>query len=82
MTYTFKITEGCPKTGHKIACNTTQDAPAFSQNIPIAADRAKEGMAKHQKYRSDEAAFRVAKVASKGQTKSAPKRWLSNEDMN
>ena len=81
MTYKFKITEGCPKTGHKIACNTTQDAPAFSTNQPTAAERAKAGMAQHTAQKANEAAYRAAKGAVKGQLKVEPKRHLSNEEI-
>ena len=78
---TFKITNGCPKTGHMIACNVTQDAPAFSDNVPSAADRANEGMATHRAYKANEAAFRAAKEAAKGQSKPQPKRFLSDAEV-
>ncbi|KQB96838.1 hypothetical protein AL073_06970 [Loktanella sp. 1ANDIMAR09] len=61
----FKITDGCPETGHKIACNTTQAAAAFSTNLPSTEDRAKEGMKTHAAYRANEAGFRAAKEAER-----------------
>lgn len=65
----FKITNGCPTTGHKIACNTTRAADAFSSNQPSAEDRAKEGMNTHAAYRANEAAFREAKEAEREEAK-------------
>ena len=47
----FKITEGCPETGHKIACNTTQAAPAFDTAAKSAAERAEDGMKHYAAYR-------------------------------
>ncbi|WP_342070567.1 hypothetical protein [Yoonia algicola] len=67
----FKITDGCPTTGHKIACNTTQAAAAFSTNLPSAEDRAKEAMQTHAAYRANEAGFRVAKEAEREGAKQA-----------
>ncbi|MEO9649927.1 MAG: hypothetical protein ABJ360_19755 [Roseobacter sp.] len=81
MSYNFKITDGCTKTGHNIACNVTQDAPAFSTNIPSAHQRAKEGMAAHAAHRSDEAAFRRAKAMEKQQPRTTSKRFLSDEEV-
>lgn len=69
----FKITEGCPTTGHKIACNTTQAAPAFSTQQPSAAERAKEGMATHAAHRANEKAFSAAKEAERKASKNAAK---------
>ena len=64
-THQFKITEGCPKTGDKIKCNTTQSAGTFSTNQPSATDRAKEGMARHAAHRANEKAFKIAKEAER-----------------
>ena len=61
----FKITDGCPETGHKIACNTTQAAAAFSTNLPSTEDRAKDGMKTHAAYRTNESGFRAAKEAER-----------------
>ena len=47
----FKITDGCPDTGHKIACNTTQAAPAFGAGTKSAAERAEEGAKHYAAYR-------------------------------
>lgn len=81
MTYKFNITEGCPKTGHDIACNQTQYAPAFSTNIPSVAERAKDGMAAHKEYRANESDFRKAKEAEKKQSQPKPKRFLKHEEI-
>ena len=61
----FKITDGCPETGHKIACNTTQAAPAFNTTGKSAAERAEKGMATYAAYRANAAGYREAKEAER-----------------
>lgn len=67
----FKITDGCPKTGHKIACNTTQAAAVFSTNLPSTEDRTKVGMSTHAAYRANEEGFRAAKEEEREAAKQA-----------
>ncbi len=78
--YKPKITEGAAK-GFNPKCNQTSGAQFASPSIPSAAEVAEEGMRKKAAERASQEAYKRAKEASKGKTKSEPQRWLSNDDL-
>ena len=78
--YRPKITEGAGG-GFNPACNQSSGVQVASSSIPSAADVAEQAMRKSAAERASQEAYRQAKEASKGRTKSDPKRWLSNQDL-
>jgi hypothetical protein len=83
MTHTFKITEGCPKTGDKIACDITQPGPAFTASQPTAAQRAEEGQKANAAYHENERRWREALVKAKGERRegTTPTRMLRPDQL-
>ncbi len=78
--YRPKITNGAGG-GFNPACDQASGAQVASPSIPSAADVAEQAMRKRAAERASQEAYRRAKAASKGGTKSEPQRWLSNEDL-
>lgn len=78
--YKPKITEGAAN-GFNPKCNQATGALFASPSIPNATEVAEQAMRKRAAERASQEAYRRAKEASKGGTKSEPQRWLSNEDL-